>query len=214
LKNLFKIKTFENEQGLVLKFRSDLSTLITEDLEKLCVETVNKNKSLLWLPVVKDLQNVASIVRSAVSFGTITGLILPRKGSPALNAAFCKASAGSVFKSKISFYNSSEKSLELFKHLGFKTIGVSSNFQSSSLKKLEDFCFKKDFSYLFVLGEESKGIPLGILRKLEQNVFIHGAHSFESLNLSVAAGIVLYEFSKISENYSHLTELNDKNAKN
>jgi 23S rRNA (guanosine2251-2'-O)-methyltransferase len=126
------------------------------------------------------------MARTALCCGA-QAIIIPDKGVGALNEDAVKASAGALEKIQICRVNSLLKAIDEL-HLNGIRVFVS---EMSSEKTLPDI----DFSgpACVVMGNEQKGVQPYITKAADERFFIPMAGSFDSFNVSVAAGIILYQ---------------------
>lgn len=145
-----------------------------------------RNDLILVLDSVMDPQNLGSIIRSAHCLG-VNGVIIPEDRAAGITAAVHKASAGSVRQIPISRVTNLAQTLDYLKDKGFWVFGADAH----GGKGLKDADFK--CSVALVLGGESKGIRELLKKKCDFLITVPLAGDFDSLNVSVAAGIILYE---------------------
>ena len=185
-------KLYGNEhvtQGIVLK---------TQDFRRPSLEEllINENKQsktvIIVLDQITDPQNIGSIMRSCALFNC-KAIISSKDNSPDLTPALLKAASGSA--ELVNFYKVTNlrRSLSNFKRYGYWIYG----FDSSSKDK-SDINFEK--KSVLVFGSEGRGIR--DLIKKECDIFIKfgmedtSKFQIDSLNVSNAASIALYEFYK------------------
>jgi 23S rRNA (guanosine2251-2'-O)-methyltransferase len=144
---------------------------------------------LMILDGVTDVRNIGAIARSAVCCGA-QAIIVPDKGVAALGEDAMKSSAGALEHIHICRVNSLMKAIDTLRLNGIKV--YSSEMTASQMLhqlNLAEPC-------AIVMGSEGKGVFSGI-QKISDAVFkIPMAGQFESLNVSVAAGMILYEAMK------------------
>ena len=140
----------------------------------------------LMLDGVTDVRNIGGMARTAVCCGA-QAMIIPDKGVGALNEEALKASAGALEKIQVCRVNSLLKAIDDL-HMNGIRVFVS---EMSSKKKLPDL----DFSgpSCIVMGSEQKGVQPYISKAADEHFSIPMAGDFDSFNVSVAAGIILYE---------------------
>lgn len=144
---------------------------------------------LMILDGVTDVRNIGAIARSAVCCGA-QAIIIPDKGVAALGEDAMKSSAGALEHIHICRVNSLMKAIDTLHLNGIKVF--SSEMTATAL--LHDLNFTEPCA--IVMGSEGKGVFAGI-QKISDVVFkIPMAGQFESLNVSVAAGMILYEAMK------------------
>lgn len=160
------------------------------DLDEICRMTENlENCHVLVLDQVTDPQNVGAIIRSCVAFNTLA-LIMQDKNSPAETGAMAKASAGMIEHLPIVRVTNLTRALERLKDAGFWTIGMD-GYAETTVDKL-----KKGGKNAVVMGSEGKGMRRLVEESCDVTVKLPMNEKVESLNVSTAAAIVLYEISK------------------
>lgn len=145
---------------------------------------------LIMLNNVTDVRNFGAIARSAECFGADC-ILIPEKGAARINADAVKASAGALNNIPVARVKSIMKALEFLKDSGLKIMSAS--------EKGDNKISAADLSgpAVLVIGSEDRGISPEILEITDTHLSIPMSGSTESLNVSVAAGILLY---KIAEN--------------
>jgi 23S rRNA (guanosine2251-2'-O)-methyltransferase len=141
---------------------------------------------LLILDEIQDPHNLGAIIRTAAAAGA-DGIILTEKNSAKVNHTVIKASAGAINHIGIVQSKNIYKSIEELKNAGFKILGT--NLKSE--KSLYDYDYRG--KYAVVLGNEGEGIRKNILKLCDELFKIPLSGKIESLNVSVSAGVILYE---------------------
>lgn len=144
-----------------------------------------EGKRIIVLDDVQDPGNVGTIVRSALSFG-FDGLILSKNGVDLYNEKLIRSTQGAIFRLPIERCDILPKIKEL-KNQGYYIVGTSLQ-NGCGLSKI----MEKD-KMVIVLGNEGSGVSKGVLVLSDINAFIE-MENFESLNVGVAAGIMMYNF--------------------
>lgn len=144
---------------------------------------------LVMLDGVTDIRNIGAIARTAVCCG-VHGIIIPSKGVGALNEEAIKSSAGALELLHLSRVNSLAHAIDTLHLNGIKVI--------ASEMKAAQKVFDMDFSVpcCVILGNEEKGIQHFLSKAADEHFTIPIAGDFNSYNVSVAAGIILYEAMK------------------
>ena len=159
-------------------------------LEDLIEKTTDKQRChVLILDQVTDPQNIGAIIRSAAAFGT-TAIIVQDKNAPLESGAMAKASAGTLEFMPIVRVTNLSRAIEALKKAGFWIVGM----DGYAKQKLEDV--DKNAKLAVVMGSEGSGMRRLIEESCDIKVRLAMDERVESLNVSVAAGIVLYELSK------------------
>lgn len=144
---------------------------------------------LLMLDGVTDVRNIGAIARSAVCCGA-QAIVIPDKGVAALGEDAMKSSAGALEHIHICRVNSLMKAVDTLHLNGIKVY--------ASEMKADTMLHQLNLSEpcAIIMGSEDKGVFTG-MQKISDAVFkIPMAGKFESLNVSVAAGMILYEAMK------------------
>jgi len=135
---------------------------------------------------ITDVRNIGAIARTAVCCGA-QAIIIPDKGVGALNEEAMKSSAGALEKINICRVNSLMKAVDELHMNGIKVYAS----EMTAQKNLHELDFKEPS--VIVMGSEDKGVFQGLVKICDEKFKIAMAGDFESLNVSVASGIILYE---------------------
>jgi 23S rRNA (guanosine2251-2'-O)-methyltransferase len=143
----------------------------------------------IMLDGVTDVRNIGAIARSAVCCGA-QALIIPDKGTGALNEEAMKSSAGALERINICRVGSLLKALDTLHLNGFRVY--------TSEMGAEKKVFELDLAgpCCIVMGSEDKGVQPYIRKAADEQFTIPMTGDFDSFNVSVAAGIILYEAMK------------------
>jgi 23S rRNA (guanosine2251-2'-O)-methyltransferase len=178
--------TRKNHQGII----AWLSEIEYHDIYSLLpgIYESGREPFLVALNNITDVRNFGAIARSAECFG-VNCIIIPEKGAARINAEAVKASAGALNKIPVSRVKSIVKTLEFLKDSGLRIISASE--KGNSNPRSADLTGPA----VLVMGSEDRGISPEILKITDVYLSIPMAGSIESLNVSVAAGILLYEIA-------------------
>lgn len=179
--------TRANHQGVLA-----LAALVAyQNLQQVIDFVVGRGETPLFVMLdgVTDVRNIGAIARSAVCCGA-QALILPDKGVGALNEEALKASAGALEKIHICRVNSLMKAVDELHMNGIKVMAS----EMTAEKKLFDLSLTEPLT--ITMGGEERGIYPALMKICDERFAIPMAGAFESLNVSVAAGIILYETMK------------------
>ena len=174
-------------QGVVLE-ALPLDEIDIADVIAVC-ET-NPVARVLVLDQVSDPQNIGAIIRSCAAFN-VSALIVQDKNSPQESGAMIKASAGTIEFLPMCRVTNLSRALEELKHNGFWCIGMD-GYAKQSIDKIN-----KNGKIAVVMGSEGKGLRRLVQDNCDETVKLDINPKVESLNVSVAAAITLYELSKI-----------------
>lgn len=144
---------------------------------------------LLILDGITDIRNIGGIARTAYCTG-VHAIIIPDKGIGALNEDAILTSAGALEKIPICRVNSLMKAVDELHLNGIKVYASEMN----AAKNIAEADFKEPCA--IVMGSEEKGIYPALMKICDEKIKIPMAGDFESLNVSVATGIILYEAMK------------------
>lgn len=136
-----------------------------------------------------DVRNVGAIARSALCCGA-QGLILPTSNAASLTEEAIKTSAGALSQILLCRIPSVAQAIDVLRLNGIQVLGTH---MKGSIP-----VFKADFNLptVIVMGAEDTGISKDVIRRADHLISIPMANSFDSLNVSVAAGMILYEAAK------------------
>jgi 23S rRNA (guanosine2251-2'-O)-methyltransferase len=189
--SLDRISNGEIHQGVV-------SQVILPSLlnEKLLLSSINesfKQPLILILDSIQDPRNLGACLRSANAAG-VDHVVINKDGSAPINSLVHKTSAGAINSLKIYHVINLSRTIKNIQKKGIWVIGLDSNSQSTIYNaNLTD-------STAIVMGSEGKGIRPLIKKTCDQIVSIPMSGNIESLNVSVATGIVLFESKRQREN--------------
>lgn len=155
------------------------------DLEGLIsIANKKKNPIILMLDGIEDPHNLGAILRSADIFD-VAGVIIPKHNQISLNATVAKTSAGAINYVPVSQVNNLNQAIEKLKSEGYWI--VSSDGEGKTFYNE----IKYDFKTVLVVGSEGFGISKLVLKNSDYIVKIPMAGKVNSLNASVATGILL-----------------------
>jgi len=161
------------------------------DLQQVIDFEVSKSATPLFLMLdgITDVRNIGAIARSALCCGA-QALIIPDKGVGALNEEAMKSSAGALEHIHICRVNSLLKAIDTL-HLNGISVFTS---EMRAEKKL----YELDFSgpCCVIMGDEGRGVQPYLAKAADYFFSIPMAGAFDSFNVSVASGIILYEALK------------------
>jgi 23S rRNA (guanosine2251-2'-O)-methyltransferase len=140
----------------------------------------------LILDGITDIRNIGGIARTAYCNG-VHALIIPDKGVGALNEDAILTSAGALEKIAVCRVNSLMKAVDELHLNGIKVFAS----EMTADKTIADVDFKEPCA--IVMGSEEKGVYSALMKICDEKIKIPMKGDFESLNVSVATGIILYE---------------------
>ena len=179
--------TSKNHQG-VIAFISPVSFQRLEDIIPYLYEQ-GREPFIVVLDGITDVRNFGAIARTCECAG-VDAIVIPAKGSAAINADAIKTSAGALLNIPVCREDNLNVALRFLSDSGLKLIAASE-------KATEDFTqlsYKEPIA--IVLGSEEDGIAPEHLRMCNKLVKIPVLGKIQSLNVSVAAGVMMYEAVK------------------
>ncbi len=176
-----------NHQGIV----AFVSPVEFADLSNVVANVFDKGEVplLCWLDGVTDVRNVGAIMRSAACFG-VHGIILPSKSGATLTADVVKSSAGAIYHIPLIQSKSTPETLKELADLGV--------FVTVIHEKTETDISEADISNptCLIMGDEGKGVSREVTDFADAEYKTPMLGGVASLNVSVAAGVVFYEWFK------------------
>jgi 23S rRNA (guanosine2251-2'-O)-methyltransferase len=145
---------------------------------------------LFILDCIHDPHNLGAILRSSYSLG-VSGCVIFEKRSAKINATVAKTSAGAVFHSKLIMSEGIFDAITNLRGAGFTVLGCEMNAE----KNIFDYNLKKG-RYAVILSNEGEGLSGKSQSKIDGTVKIPMTSDFDSLNVSVTAGIIAYEYAR------------------
>lgn len=159
-----------------------------QDVVSLIIES-GEVPLFLILDGITDIRNIGGIARTAYCTG-VHAIIIPDKGVGALNEDAMLTSAGALEKIAVCRVNSLMKAVDELHLNGIKVFAT----EMTAEKNIADVDFKEPCA--IIMGSEEKGIYPALMKICDEKIKIPMKGDFESLNVSVATGIILYEIMK------------------
>ncbi len=177
--------TRKNHQGVV----AYVGYVDYQDLDNVLASVYEAGQIPLFLALdgVTDVGNFGAIARSALCFGA-QAIIVPEKGSALINGVAVKASAGAIQRINICKVSYLKDSLQELQANGLQLVATT---LSDTAKPIEQIDFT--VPTCIVLGNEEKGVGEHIIDQADAQAYIPMQANFDSLNVSVAGGVILYE---------------------
>lgn len=173
-----------NHQGVVAQMSaieySDIFSIV-EGLKE-----SGKNALIMVLDGVTDVRNFGGIARSAECAG-VDAIIVPLKNSAPVNSDAIRSSAGALNIIPVCRVGSIRNTLKFLQDEGMQLVAAT----EKSDKNLYDADFTKPT--VLIMGAEDTGISKEVLKMCDDKLSIPVKGNIESLNVSVAAGVMLYE---------------------
>ncbi len=177
-----------NHQGVVAQLAAARYQQVSDVLPQIYER--GETPLLLLLDGVTDVRNLGAIARSAEVCGAHT-IIIPQKNSAGLTADAVKSSAGALSRLPVCREKSLVNTVEELQLNGVKVI--------ASDLQADRYLHELDLTgpLCIVLGAEDEGISTGVARAADLTFRIPQAGTLNSFNVSVAAGILLFEAMKV-----------------
>ncbi|HYK75980.1 MAG TPA: 23S rRNA (guanosine(2251)-2'-O)-methyltransferase RlmB [Daejeonella sp.] len=176
--------TQKNHQGVV----AFISPITYQKIEDIIPEIYEKGETplILMLDGITDVRNMGAIARTAECAG-VHAIVVPSKGSAQINPDAIKTSAGALYKIPVCRHESMQKTARFLQESGLQLVACT--------EKTNEFLYKPDYSVptAIIMGSEEDGISTELIRISDHLAKIPMFGEIESLNVSVSAGILLYE---------------------
>lgn len=155
------------------------------DLDKVLAEVKEENPILILLDGIEDVRNLGAIVRTA-ECGGVAAVLLPKHKSSPVTAAAMKTAAGAFAYLPVCQTGNIRQTLESLKKRGFWVVAADMD---------GDVLYESDLKrpLVIVMGAEGKGISPLTKKICDFSVRIPMKGKVSSLNVSVAAALILYE---------------------
>lgn len=179
--------TKANHQGII-GFTSPIGFYELSDLIQRAFESA-RNPKFIYLDGVTDVRNFGAICRSAECSG-FDGVIIPEKGSAQINEEAVKTSAGALFHIPIARTRSVVETIKILQESGISLVGCT--------EKTDQLIQQVDLTRptCIIMGAEDTGISDEFIRKADALGKVHMEGKTSSMNVSVAAGIIMYELNR------------------
>ena len=171
-----------NSQGVVLD--------IEENFYVELKEIINDNNSdfIVILDHIEDPHNFGAIIRTSECAG-VDYIIIPKKGNVEVNATVMKTSAGALTNSKICIVPNLNNTIDALKKSGYWVVGTDADGEDYTKINYEG-------KVALVIGSEGNGLKELVRKSCDFIASIPMKGKVNSLNASVAAGIMIYEVLK------------------
>lgn len=174
----------QNHQGVI----TYLSEIPYQKLEDLIPAVYEQGRTPLFLILdrITDVRNLGAIARTAECAG-VDGLLIPARGSAMINSDAIKTSAGALYKLPVIRSENLKESIRFLKNSGLSIIAVT--------EKASNVYTKEDMNkpLALIMGSEGEGISEEYLKLCDATLSIPVSGEIESLNVSVACGVLLFE---------------------
>jgi 23S rRNA (guanosine2251-2'-O)-methyltransferase len=176
--------TRKNHQGVI----AYISPIVYHNIEEIIPSLYESGKQplILILDKITDIRNFGAIARTAECAG-VDAIIIPETGSAQINEDAIKTSAGALHVINVCRSKNLQKTIQYLKNSGLKIIAAT--------EKADHTYFSADFTgpIAIIMGSEDRGIALEYLKNADELVRIPIVGKIESLNVSVASAVLIYE---------------------
>ena len=169
-----------NHQGYVLKLK-EFNYYNIDEIFK------DKPNKILVLDHIQDPHNFGAIIRTANASG-IKHIIIPKNRAVKITPTVLKVASGGQIGIKIIRVDSIYSQLQKMKNNGFWIYCTSIDKNSIDYQKAS-----YNYPMVLIVGNESKGVNKTLLKMSDQNIYIDMKGTVQSLNVSVATGIMLFK---------------------
>ncbi len=177
----------QNHQGVI----AFVSPITYGNLDNIIASVYESGEvhRLLMLDGITDVRNFGAICRTAECMG-VHAVIIPEKGAAQINEEAIKTSAGALYNIPICREKSLGNALENLQKSGIRVVACSEKKEQT----LEEVDMRQPIC--IIMGSEENGISNELLRKADEIAKVPMIGKISSLNVSVAAGIALYELTR------------------
>lgn len=179
--------TRKNHQGVI----AFVSPIVYASLDNIVSDVFQSGKVplLLILDRITDVRNFGAIARTAECLG-VNAIVIPSRGSALITADAIKTSAGALNFIPVCREENLKATITYLKDSGIQIVGCT--------EKSEKNLYEADYTIptAIIMGSEEDGISPEYLKRCDQKVRIPMSGQIESLNVSVAAGMILYEANR------------------
>ncbi len=184
--------TRKNHQGVI----GLVSQITYQNIEDIIPQVYDRGEVTLVLILdgIKDVRNMGAIARTAECAG-VHAIVVPVKESAQVNADTIKTSAGALFKIPVCRHDSLQKVVSFLTGSGLQTVCCT--------EKTNDSLYQVNYTSptAIIMGSEESGISNELLRSADYLAKIPMFGQIASLNVSVSAGIILYEAIRQREDF-------------
>ena len=176
--------TRKNHQGVVA-FICPIEYQNLENVIQMVFED-GRDPMVLMLDRVTDVRNFGAIARTAYAAG-VDAIVIPSKGSALINGDAMKTSAGALSLINVCRVENMKDAVDFLKASGLRVVGFT--------EKAHDSFWQADLTgpLCVMMGSEEDGISPAYLQRLDQHLMIPMPGDIDSLNVSVATGVVCFE---------------------
>lgn len=177
----------ETHQGVIAKVTPFKYSEVSDILD--LAKERGESPFIVILDEVEDPHNLGSIARTAELFG-VHGIIIPKRRSASVTATVYKSSVGAIEHVKVAKVTNLNATIDSLKEQGIWVYGADI--------RAEEYSYEVDYSgpCALIIGNEGRGISKLTVQKCDKLIKIPMVGKINSLNASVAGGIMMYEVLK------------------
>ncbi len=172
-----------NHQGVAIQFASQ-SYAHVEDILKAAEES-GRPPFIIICDEIEDPHNLGAIIRTAECCGA-HGIIIPKRRSASLNATVAKSASGALEYMPVARVTNISNEIDKLKEKGIWVFGADMDGKNYT-------SFDYNIPCAIVIGNEGKGIGQLVRKKCDEIISLPMFGKINSLNASVAAGVLMYE---------------------
>lgn len=172
-----------NHQGVAVMFSTQEYCEVA-DILALAKER-NENPFIIICDEIEDPHNLGAIIRSAEACG-VHGIIIPKRRSASLNVTVAKSASGALEYMKVARVTNIANEIDNLKKQGVWVFGADMDGKDYT-------SFDYSIPVAIVIGNEGKGIGRLVAQKCDEIISLPMKGKINSLNASVAAGVLMYE---------------------
>lgn len=183
-RNEMDLLTDLNHQGYIAVLETNFQYCSLEQIIKI------KPEIILLLDHIEDPHNLGAIIRSANAAG-VNHIIIPKNRAADITNTVWKISSGGLINMKIAKVNSLQVAIEKLKSNDYWIYVSALDFGAKEYSKTN-----YNFPLVIVIGNEGSGASKSVIKQSDEKIFIPIKGSVQSLNASVATGILIFEIIK------------------
>ena len=172
-----------NHQGVAVLFAEQEYSSVEDILAK--AEELSEKPFIIICDEIEDPHNLGAIIRTAEAC-RVHGIIIPKRRSASLNATVAKSACGALEYMKVARVTNIPNTIDELKEKGIWVFGA--DMDGDDYRQIDFNC-----PTALVIGNEGKGIGTLTAKKCDQIISLPMKGKINSLNASVAAGILMYE---------------------
>ena len=173
-------------QGVAVMFASQVYSTVEEILS--WAEEKNEKPFIIICDELEDPHNLGAIIRTAEAC-SVHGIIIPKRRSASLNATVAKSASGALEYMKVARVTNIPNTIDELKEKGVWVFGADMNGNDYTTLDYNIPC-------AIVIGNEGKGIGKLVAKKCDAIISLPMFGKINSLNASVAAGVLMYQVVK------------------